>query len=142
MKDYLQSILYKEIPLTQSMGIEVFVANEEQVILRAPLAKNINHKGTAFGGSLYSVMTLTGWSMANVLLKSADISAEVVIQDASIEYLLPVVSDFESVCLAPDFSRFLLAVKKRKRGRLRLIVEIKIAERVAVRFHGSYVAEV
>ena len=48
--------------LAKHIGIVVESADDSAVVLRAPLAPNANYKGTAFGGSLYSVAVLTGWA--------------------------------------------------------------------------------
>ncbi len=53
-------------------GIIVEAADDDEpVVLRAPLAPNANHKGTAFGGSLYSLAVLTGWAWAHALSRDA-----------------------------------------------------------------------
>ena len=44
-----------EFPLARHIGIVVESADDAAVVLRAPLAPNANYKGTAFGGSLYSL---------------------------------------------------------------------------------------
>jgi len=56
----LQERIDQEIPLAKHIGIVVESADDTTVVLRAPLAPNGNHKGTAFGGSLYSVAVLSG----------------------------------------------------------------------------------
>ena len=56
--DYLQRRIDREIVLAKPMGIIVEAADERALVLRAPLAPNANHKGTAFGGSLYSLAVL------------------------------------------------------------------------------------
>jgi len=56
----LQQTLKHEIPLTQATGIKVFEVTEDSITLRAALENNVNHKSTAFGGSLYSLSLLTG----------------------------------------------------------------------------------
>ena len=60
--DYLQNRIVGEFTLAKHIGIVVESADDDAVVLRAPLAPNANYKGTAFGGSLYSVAVLTGWA--------------------------------------------------------------------------------
>jgi thioesterase domain-containing protein len=69
MTSELQKILYSEIPLTKAIGIEVCEFTGLSLTLKAPLEKNINHKCTAFGGSLYSVAVLSGWGLIYLLFK-------------------------------------------------------------------------
>ena len=61
-RDYLQNRIVQEFALARHMGIVVESADDAAVVLRAPLALNANYKGTAFGGSLYSVAVLAGWA--------------------------------------------------------------------------------
>lgn len=111
-------------------------------VLSAPLKNNINHKQTVFGGSLYSVSVLTGWSMVYVLLKQLEISAHIVIHHSEIDYLLPVNSDFTSCCEIKDqlqIERFKKIYQRRKKARVKLVSEVIINQQVAVRFTGVYV---
>ena len=59
------------IPLVREMQIEVLGEAEGRLRLRAPLAPNVNDKGSAFGGSLASLMTLAGWALATRKLETA-----------------------------------------------------------------------
>jgi hypothetical protein len=61
-RDYLQNRIVQEFALAKHMGIRVESADDAAVVLRAPLTLNANYKGTAFGGSLYSVAVLAGWA--------------------------------------------------------------------------------
>ena len=47
-------------------GIVVETADDEGIVLSAPLAPNANYKGTAFGGSLFSIAVLTGCRPASI----------------------------------------------------------------------------
>lgn len=58
---YLQTVLHHDIPLTAEMGLEVLEWREQQLSLHLPLAPNVNHKSTMFGGSLYCGAVLAGW---------------------------------------------------------------------------------
>ena len=59
----LEHYLRARIPLTASLGVRVAEANLDCVQLSAPLAANINHSGTVFGGSAAAVATLAAWSL-------------------------------------------------------------------------------
>ena len=61
-KDYLQFRITSEFALARHIGIVVERADDSGIILSAPLLPNANYKGTAFGGSLFSVAVLTGWA--------------------------------------------------------------------------------
>lgn len=59
---YLQSVLHSDIPLTREMGLEVIDWQQHTLRLQLPLAANVNHKSTMFGGSLYCAAVLVGWA--------------------------------------------------------------------------------
>jgi thioesterase domain-containing protein len=88
--EYLQERIDREIMLARPMGIIVEAADDAALVLRAPLAPNANHKGTAFGGSLYSLAVLTGWAWLTRFLATRKLDAEAVIQESSMRFLKPV----------------------------------------------------
>ncbi|WP_047396705.1 YiiD C-terminal domain-containing protein [Chitinibacter sp. ZOR0017] len=138
----LARTLHEEIPLTREIGLSVSSASQQCIELSAPLAPNINHKCTAFGGSLYAVAVLAGWSMVFARLYAAGLHAHIVIQDAQIEYLLPVVETIKARCELnsdAEFERCLKLFQRKGRGRIELAVQIVTAQGVAVRFRGNYV---
>jgi thioesterase domain-containing protein len=140
----LQSVLHHEIPLSQQIALVVRRYDGERLTLAAPLAPNINHKATAFAGSLTAVATLAGWGAVWLLLREHDLSGAIVIQESATRYLLPVGGDFLATCARPaagETERFLAALRRRGKARLRLAVEIPASDgRTAVAFTGHYVA--
>jgi Putative thioesterase (yiiD_Cterm) len=61
-REYLQDRIGREFTLAKHIGVVVESADDDAVVLRAPLGANANHQGTAFGGSLYALSVLTGWA--------------------------------------------------------------------------------
>jgi len=140
----LQATLDAEIPITAAIGLKVAGFEAGALTLAAPLAPNINHKDTAFAGSLNAVLTLAGWSMLWLIARREMISAKVVIQDSAIRYLRPVACDFAAECRLPvgaDVERFLLTLRRKSKARMELAAEIREAGEVAVAFSGRYVVQ-
>jgi thioesterase domain-containing protein len=138
----LQALLYKEIPITQHFHLSVGAYTQRLLRLDAPLAENVNHSGTAFGGSLSSMLTLAGWSMVWFLLQEYHLQGEIIIQDSSCKYMHPVKRDFSAYCYRPtslELDRFDKMLRTRGRGRLELKAEIVDGEQLAVSFIGRYV---
>lgn len=137
----LQRTLHAEIPLTQAMDISVVAYDGKQLRLAAPLAPNINHKHTAFGGSLYSLSVLCGWAMLHLKLAEAGLHKHIVVQEANIRYLLPVDSDMQAECVLDDsaLQKCLRTLNKHGRARLDLDVVIRHNGQPAVEFAGRYV---
>ncbi len=141
----LESVLHQDIPLTREMGIKVLGWQDHQLRLHLPLAPNINHKSTLFGGSLYCGAVLAGWGWLYLRLKEAGIEdGHIVIQDGRISYPLPVKSDGVAICDAPDDATWDKFVKLyQRRGRARLSLNTRIlaegSDASAVEFVGQYV---
>jgi len=138
----LQTILHNEIPLTKAMGISVKLCNLQAVTLIAELSKNLNHKCTAFGGSLYSVAVLAGWSYLYIRLQSLKLNSHIVIQESQVNYLKPVDQDIIATCYAPsdkDFKNFVKIFKRKSLARITLHTSINVENQDAVIFDGKYV---
>lgn len=137
----LEQTLHRDIPITREMGIRVATYDGKLLRLTAPLAPNVNDKGTAFGGSLYSLAVLCGWSLLHLKLKEAGLPHNVVIQEANVRYLLPVSQDITAECYIDDeaVTQMFASLKKHDRARLPLTVVLKQNERPAMEFSGRYV---
>ena len=146
MKEQMQALeatLHHEIPITRALGVTVESYDGQILCLKAPLAPNINHKDTAFAGSLNALATLSGWGMVWLILQEAKIAAKIVIQDSQINYLRPVAADFAAASRKPDpaqLRRFETMLVKKGKARLELNAEIFSGGGPAVTFQGRYVA--
>jgi thioesterase domain-containing protein len=143
--DYLQNRIVGEFSLAKHIGIIVESADDDGVVLRAPLAPNANYKGTAFGGSLYSVAVLTGWAWVTRYLAARGLAADAVIQESSVRFLSPVEGELRACTAAPpeaQIDKFRKMLQRAGRGRIRLRVEINYGETLAALFEGVFAAAV
>lgn len=142
---HLESILHSDIPLTREMGLKVLSWQDHQLRLQLPLAANVNHKSTMFGGSLYCMAVLAGWGWLHLRLREAAVTdGHIVIQEGQISYPLPVTGDAIALCDAPDekvWRRFLSTYERYGRARLNLQTRVTNidSDEDAVRFSGQYV---
>ena len=137
----IEKRIHSDIPLARHIGVRVTQFDGHTLVLSAPLAANSNHKGTAFGGSLFSLAVLTGWGLLTLKLAERGVEGELVIQDSKVSYLLPVTGDLVARASLPEsreLERFLAAVDRHRKGRIRLSVTIEHAGREAVRFDGTF----
>jgi thioesterase domain-containing protein len=142
-RQQLQQTLYTDIPLTREMGLRVAAYDGQTLQLTAPLAPNVNDKGTAFGGSLYNLAVLCGWSLLRLKLNEAGLNEKnIVIHEANTRYLLPVTGELHAACtLTGDvLNEFMQPLQKKGRARITLTVAIHQQDRTAVEFTGQYVA--
>lgn len=131
------------IPLAQAMGVSVIDLSQTVVRLSAPLNPNINHRSTAFGGSISALGILAAWTYLHVQLQYLSLPCRIVIQSNSVEYLRPIDTAFQAHCFAPpqqSWERFIKTIAKRGKGRMTLNSEIHSEDLLAARFQGRYVA--
>jgi thioesterase domain-containing protein len=142
---YLESVLHHDIPLTRDMGLKVLDWQDQRLCLHLPLAANVNHKSTMFGGSLYCGAVLAGWGWLHLRLKEEGIEdGHIVIQEGQISYPLPVTGDANAICQAPDaaiWKKFLAMYQRYGRARLALHTRVVNdgSDEDAVTFVGQYV---
>ena len=127
------------------MGVVVVEASPDRVRLRFPLGPNLNHHGTAFGGSLSAAGILAGWALLHTRLMAEGIEASTVVADSRTRYLSPVAGDFEALAVAPtqvQWEQFVDMLRRWGRARLVLQTEIRDAGRTtpATIHEGIYVA--
>jgi thioesterase domain-containing protein len=141
--EYLQERIDREIALAKPMGIIVEAADDSALVLRAPLAPNANHKGTAFGGSLYSLAVLTGWAWLTRFLATRKLDAEAVIQESNMRFLKPVHGEMRACLEVPadaDVDKFQKMLERADRGRIRLQVKMHQGSALATVFDGLFAA--
>jgi thioesterase domain-containing protein len=138
-----EQYLHRLIPLTVAMGVRVKVAAPGRVELTAPLAPNINHHETVFGGSASALATLSAWTLVHIGLRHAKVDATTVIQRNVMSYQEPIHGDFSAVCTLVDdtgWQRFLKTVERRGRGRITMNAHLAFEGRQVASFEGDFVA--
>jgi thioesterase domain-containing protein len=139
----VQRYLYQNIPLSAAMGVQVRSATLDHVKLAAPLAPNVNHNETVFGGSAAALATLSAWTLLHLRLENARLDVRLVIQRSRMEYEMPIPGDFEAICDFGDeqgWERFRTTLARRGRARLTLNARLMhLRDRVAS-FEGEFVA--
>lgn len=139
----LQDYLYNHIPLSAAMQVEVTQATVSTIELRAPLAPNVNHRGTAFGGSISTLATLAGWSLLRMRFDGLDPLPHLVIQRNTMEYLRPISDAFSARTHFPadlDWQTALDTLARRGKIRVPLVVDVISEGSVAARLEGVFVA--
>ncbi len=128
-------------PSPTPWGVQVESYDGAQLVLTAPLEPNHNHLGTAFGGSLGAIATLTGYSLLWLLLGDRD--AHIVIRESSIRYRRPVTGIIRAHCLRPDDATVVsFKTQFAETGKARLTLQVRILQdqQVCVDFKGEFVA--
>ncbi|MBC7711933.1 MAG: YiiD C-terminal domain-containing protein [Rhizobacter sp.] len=131
-KEIIQKIIEKEIPIVKSMGVEFSNFSHDSCTIIVPLEPNHNHKGTAFGGSLYSACTSACYGLMFALQREDDLSEfELMIGEGSIRYIKPVEKDFfvEANLLPEDWILLKEKIQKNGFGKISLSAFVYTQER-------------
>jgi len=139
----LERYLHEQIPLSAAMGVRVEMATAGQVRLCAPLAPNVNHNETIFGGSAAALAILSAWALLHLRMERAGLSARLVIQSSGMQYERPIAGDFEALCQfsdEPAWERFRTTLARRGRARLRLTAHLVYQAQRMASFEGEFVA--
>ncbi len=142
---WLQTTILDSIPLARAMQLQVSrIDRAGGLHLSAPLAPNVNDKGSAFGGAIGSMLALAGWGWLQLANQSTGISQHVVIQRNQGLCQRPCYGALSVVCPAPaerDWQCYVRAYRRFSRARLRLQPVLLNADgSVASRMVAEYVA--
>lgn len=138
-----QNYLHQAIPQSLAMQVSVDEVTDNSVQLSAPLAPNINHRNSVFGGSASSVAILSAWSLLYTRLAGQDINATLVIQNNTMSYDAPILGRFEaraSLVNENDWSRFIKLLLHRGKARIEVQSILNYGNKPAGRLTGNFVA--
>lgn len=139
----LEKYLHDHIPLSRAMQVSVVTLEPGLVILGAPLAPNINHRETVFGGSAAALATLSCWCLLHARLHGEGTSSRLVIQRNSMEFLQPIDGDFTAHAALEQPARwdqFTRMLQRKGKARIALNAFLQQGEEVVGRFAGEFVA--
>jgi thioesterase domain-containing protein len=125
------------------MQISVLEASEKRVILQAPLAPNINHTESVFGGSASAVATLAAWSLIVRLKQAGVASSSILIQNNNMSYEKPIHGTFtaRSFLAQPEaWEVFIRTLLRRGRARIAVSSVLEYEDQLAGNFIGNFVA--
>ncbi len=126
--------LFESIIPAQALGIEITAWDGSRIELTAPLAKNLNDKGTAFAGSIDSLLDLAGWSAITLALHDAGIEADVMIVKSETQYIAAVLSDMTATAKIhhADLERLIQELRQRGRSRISLTSHVEASNKCAL----------
>lgn len=135
---------YRAMPPVAAMDVAIDGYDGDSLHLRAPLARHVNDKGCAFGGSMASLMTLAGWGLFTLQLRAAALDAEVFVADSSVKYRQPLYADLVVEAWRAGDERWedaLEALRTRGRARMFLAACVRLPDgTVAAESRARFVA--
>lgn len=133
-------MIHRKIPLTKRMGLRVNKSSVKGVAFVVPLKPNVNHVGTAFGGTILACQAVSCWAwLLNFFELHGIENATVVLKSSTGQFSKPVVKNFKVVCRGPNRTaqtKCLKDLKRQKRAYLKIESE---AANHAATFRGEYV---
>ncbi|MCT7603344.1 thioesterase domain-containing protein [Aliarcobacter butzleri] len=142
----LENKLHNEIPLTKFMDLKITKYDEKELITIAPLNKNINDKGTAFGGSLATLTIISGWSICWLISKELEINSEnIVVIKNEHSYRKPVKKELICHTKRPtkdEIENLKNKLLLKKSASIKISSQIIEDDEVCVDFTGYYVIKI
>ncbi|MCT7588081.1 thioesterase domain-containing protein [Aliarcobacter butzleri] len=142
----LENKLHNEIPLTKFMDLKITKYDEKELITIAPLNKNINDKGTAFGGSLATLTIISGWSICWLISKELEINSEnIVVIKNEHSYRKPVTKELICHTKKPtkdEIEKLKNKLLLKKSASIKISSQIIEDDEVCVDFTGYYVIKI
>ncbi len=139
----ITAYLHRRIPLTRHLGATLQLWDGKTVRLSAPLAPNLNHRNTAFGGSLSALAILGGWTLLHLALRERGVPHRIVIQRSTTDFAEPVKGEFTATSTLPDaarWERFLATLRCHDRARVVVQGSLTSSAGVGGSHEGVYVA--
>ena len=134
----------RKLPPLAAIQARVAAYDGHRLRMTAPLAPNVNDKGSAFGGSMTSLMTFAGWGLVTLQLQQAGMRADVFVADSTVRYLKPLYAELRAeAVLAPEQSWELFLATLVQRGRARIHLQARMIGtegEVMADLAGRYVA--
>ena len=134
----------RKLPPLAAIQAQVAAYDGHRLRLTAPLAVNVNDKGSAFGGSMTSLMTYAGWGLVTLQLQQAGLRTDVFVADSTVRYLKPLYAELRAeAVLAPEQSWELFLATLAQRGRARIHLQARMIGtegEVMADLAGRYVA--
>lgn len=137
----LLALLTTQIPISQFMEVSIDRISANEITLISPLKPNHNHLGTAFGGSLSTMMIFAAYCQLYYLI---DGKGHVLIKSSQTDFILPVKEDIQAIGFAPHEElkkNFLQTFARKGKGKIQIESVIKLKDgRIACTMKAEMVA--
>ena len=135
----LRAYLTARISPARALGLTL--EGIDPITIAAPLDANLNDKGTAFAGSLFSAAALAGWALVMRWCAAESLDTEVVLQSSTARFLSPARAAFRAVAHEPAAAqreKLKRMLARSGRGRAQVAVDVKCHEALVMSFTGTY----
>ncbi len=126
--DRFEADCRRDIPLLTAMELAFVRYDDLTLTMEAPLAPNINNKGTAFGGSIASICLFGGWAVSTLgFMENGVGNTEIVVFRNDMTFERPARGLLRvEACVEPaEFETVLARLKEGDPGRIRFDVDVE-----------------
>ena len=119
----------RDIPLLTAMELSFSDYGDHTLTMEAPLAPNVNNKGTAFGGSIASICLFGGWAVATLGFVDAGIdNTEIVVYKNDMTFERPArgLLTVRARIDPGEFDALLAQLKDGDAGRVRFDIDVEM----------------
>lgn len=127
------------IPILAAMGVDIIEAGRNSVAARLPAAPNVNHFGTTYAGSLFTVAEVLGGVYASTSLAAE--RGVPLVKRVEIDFLRPATTDVVARATLEDaeITRVLAEYAERGKSDFELVAEVTdTSGTVVARTRGTY----
>ncbi len=153
----IETYIYEHIPIVKANGFSISDDDTPYARVGGKLIDHVNHRNSAFGGSLSTALILAAWATVRNLIREAGYPhGVIVIQTQTIKFLDPVLSDFTARVaeISPrTLARFTAMLAKFGKARLEIEAgiypetpqndergtEVKVGNKALATFCGDFV---
>lgn len=141
-KEEAQDYIHTRIPITKAMGFEVERLTTDEVSMTAPIAANVNHLKSAFGGSVDSLFLTVGWTYIRLLIDHIEPTPVIIGNKGATTFQRPITDDFRARIEIPSsrtIKDFLKVFDREGKARISLNAIIEDQGKTYATFEGNYV---
>lgn len=141
-KEEAQDYIHTRIPITKVMGFEVERLTTDEVSMTAPIAANVNHLKSAFGGSVDSLFLTVGWTYIRLIIDHIEPTPVIIGSKGATTFERPITDDFRARIEIPSsktIKSFLKEFDRFGKARISLNAIIEDEGKTYASFEGNYV---
>ena len=136
-----EKFMHEQAPMTKYLNFKVEKFDVGIVKISAPFAADMDHKPTAFVGSINALTSVCGWAMVFMIIKEYNENPHITLLKSSVDYLLPINKDFSATCETVDgkkVDKFIKSYSKWGKSQVEVEVVVYTPIGAAAKFKGVY----
>lgn len=141
----IQTYIHEHIPIVKENRFAIEADESPYVSVTGTLKDHINHRNSAFGGSLSTALILSAWASVRSLLRAHGVeNGIIVIQSQTVRFDKPVTGDFTARTLPiadVKVAKFIAMLTKFGKSRLKVesYIAIEGTKDALTSFEGDFV---